>query len=209
MTTSPVDLTLEIRSEDGSSTEFFQSDEEYVARTLRLVSTPRLFVQPLLFLASQHGVSAIPSRMIDMILVRTLAPASFVLPVGLIDISEVRQVVMEDEASPPEETSDEEASKPVAITTSFVEIHTVGGWSITLRIKAVTQTTVHDQRQSLAHFFDLPVVPFRLEAGGVGFVNPTKISRITSWPTYNGVPDTALMADLLRWTTVSQRKFPS
>ncbi len=42
MTPTLVDLTLEIRSEDGSCTEFFQDQEDSVHRTLRLLETPRL-----------------------------------------------------------------------------------------------------------------------------------------------------------------------
>src|SRR5271170_5017389 len=36
----------------------------------------------------------------------------------------------------------------------------------------------------LTYFFDLPVIPFRLETGGVGFINPAKISRLTMYPAY-------------------------
>ena len=65
MTTAPVVLTLEILSEDGASTEFLQDDEEGIARTLRLLATPRLFAPPLLVLASPHGISLIPCRTIS------------------------------------------------------------------------------------------------------------------------------------------------
>jgi len=55
-------------------------------------------------------------------------------------------------------------------------------------VQAVAQATVHDERLLLVHFFDLPVVPFRLEGGGVGFINPAKISRVTAHPAVNAAP---------------------
>ena len=43
--TIPIDLTLELRSADGTSTEYYQADEERIRKTLRLLSTPRLLIQ--------------------------------------------------------------------------------------------------------------------------------------------------------------------
>ena len=92
MTTNPIDLTVELRSADGSSTEFYQADEERVRETLRLLAAPQLFAQRHLQLASQHCASMIPCKGIDMILVRTFArtPLTFPLdlPLGLFDIVE-------------------------------------------------------------------------------------------------------------------------
>ena len=89
MTTVPVDLTLEIRSEDGSSAEFFQDQESSVNRTLRLLATPQIFTQPFLVLASRHSVRAIPCRTIDMILASTSAPMLVRWPTGFLDLVEV------------------------------------------------------------------------------------------------------------------------
>ena len=50
MTTNPIDLTIELRSANGSSTEFYQTDEEHVREALRLLAAPRLFAQPHLLL---------------------------------------------------------------------------------------------------------------------------------------------------------------
>lgn len=58
MTTANIDLTIEIRSEDGSRTQFYQSDEDSIGKILRLLIMPRLFTQPVLTLVSkrsQHG----------------------------------------------------------------------------------------------------------------------------------------------------------
>ena len=73
MTAVPTDLTIELRSANGSSTEFYQANEERVRETLRLLAAPRLFAQPHLLLASQHCASMIPCKGIDMILARTSA----------------------------------------------------------------------------------------------------------------------------------------
>src|SRR4030095_6388828 len=92
ITTNQIDLTLELRSANGSLTEFYQAEEARVCETLRLLAAPQLFAQRHLLLASQHCASMIPCKGIDMILVRTLAraPLKFplMLPVGLFDIVE-------------------------------------------------------------------------------------------------------------------------
>ena len=82
--------------------------------------------------------------------------------------------------------------------TAYLETHTIGDWMIILRLRTAIQETIQDQRQFLANFFDLPVIPFRLEAGGAGFINPAKITRVTVYPAFKGVPETGLPADLLR-----------
>jgi hypothetical protein len=62
------DLTLEVRSTDGMTAGFCQSDVERVDKALRFLSSPRLFAEPQLTLASEHAVTAIATRTIDMIL---------------------------------------------------------------------------------------------------------------------------------------------
>src|SRR5687767_6406211 len=68
MTTNPIDLTLELRSANGTATEFYQADEERVREALRLLAAPQLFAQHHLLLTSQHCASMIPCKGIDMIL---------------------------------------------------------------------------------------------------------------------------------------------
>jgi hypothetical protein len=216
MTTSPIDLTLEVRTEDGACTEFYQDGEEGIARTLRLLSTRRPFGQPLMVLASSHGISAIPSKTIDMVLAYTLAPAPLRWPAGVIDIAEVLERLPDGEADGQDATGND-LSKRKRPSTLCLQIHTVGSWAVTLQVKAWLEPTIQDQRQLLARFFDLPALPFRLEVGGIGFVNPAKISRVTAcpphaigglsaWPALKAVPKTALTAELLRWTPLIRRK---
>src|SRR5690242_5769460 len=92
MTTNPVDLTIEVHSANGSSAEFYQADEESVGETLRILSSPQIFAQRHLVLASQHCASVLPCKGIDMLLARTLARSSLKfplnLPVGVFDIVE-------------------------------------------------------------------------------------------------------------------------
>ena len=64
-TTTDLDLTVEICSEDGARTQFYQSDKDSISKTLQLLITPRLFTQPFLTLASERSVSTIPCRTID------------------------------------------------------------------------------------------------------------------------------------------------
>jgi len=95
-----IDLTLEVRSADGTAAEFYQPDAERVGKALRFLSTPRLFAEPQLTFASEHCVTAIATRTIDVILARTNAPLPAVLPLkspaGPIDISEVAKCAPED-----------------------------------------------------------------------------------------------------------------
>ena len=134
-----------------------------------------------------------------MILARTPKTPPLLLPPGLLDIVEVGTGAFHHDAILNIADDADEESLPVAAEiTSHLEIHTVGDWMINLRLQTVIQETIQDQHQLLTHFFDLPVIPFRSEAGGVGFINPAKISRVTMYPAINGVANTGLPADLLR-----------
>jgi hypothetical protein len=46
--------------------------------------------------------------------------------------------------------------------------------------------------------FDLPAIPFRLKAGGIGFINPENITRVSAHPTPDALPSTALPMELRR-----------
>jgi hypothetical protein len=190
--TTNFDLTLDICAEDGSRTRFYQNHEASVNRTLRQLVMPRLFSQPLFTLASEHSVSGIPGRTIDLILAHTKLPLPLPLPPGWLDALQVNSEAL------PESTGAEESSAVIDKEMFLLEIHTVGDWMIRLNLKITKQATISEQRQFLAHFFDLPVIPFRLEAGGIGFINPPKISRVTVYPPIQGVTEAALQADLLQ-----------
>ncbi|MGO9586733.1 MAG: hypothetical protein ACLP2Y_11110 [Limisphaerales bacterium] len=200
MTTTNIDLTIEICSEDGSHTQFCQSDEDSISKILRLPMTPQLFTQPFLTLVSGHSVSTVPCRTIDLILVRTATTPPLLLPPSLLDIVEVDAEAFHAEAvlNIAKNADGEGLLTEAEGATAYVETHTIGDWMITLRPRTAIQATIQDQRQLMANFFDLPVIPFRLEAGGVGFINPTKISRVTVYPAFKGVTETGLPADLLR-----------
>jgi hypothetical protein len=205
MTITPMDLTVEIRSQDGSSTEFYQDNEEETSRTLGLLVTPRLLAQPHLVLASDQGISMIPCRGIDMILARTSARTPLVLPLifpaGLLDLVE------EPQDWPHNDTAATEAveSRKLSPVTSYVEVHTFGGWVVTLRALVMSNRTVHDRRQLFAHFLGLPIVAFRLMDGGIGLINPANITRVSVWPAPDDLPESALPLGLLRWRPVLRR----
>ena len=210
MTTTPFTLTLEIRSEDGSCTELFLEQEDSVKSALRSLVTPRLFAQPLLVLASRRCISAIPCRTIDMILASTAAPVLVRWPTGFLDVVEVPRHGSGAESTP-EDAMCGDSVEPANATTLYTHVYTLGGWVVTLKAEAVVQSAVHDQRFLLARFFGVPVLPFRLTAGGIGFINPAKISHVTSrptvesgriseWPVRNAVPDRAIPARSMRWT---------
>jgi len=50
-----IDLTLEVRSADGTAAEFYQPDAARVDKALRFLSTTRLFTEPQFVLASENS----------------------------------------------------------------------------------------------------------------------------------------------------------
>ena len=191
MTTSNLDLTLDIFTEDGSRTRFHQPDEHIAEKTLRQLVSPRLFSPPLLTLASEHSISAIPSRTIDMIWARTASPPVLPLPSGWVDAVEVNDEALVNLADL--EALAAADNKHVML----VEIHTVGDWMIRLKLETIITETVQEKRQLWNHLLDLPAIPFRLKEGGIGAINPANIVRATVCPPIDGVAETALSADLL------------
>ncbi len=197
--TNPIDLTLELRSANGSTTEFYQADEERARETLSLLSAPRLFAQRHLLLASQHCASIIPCKGIDMILARTSAraPLKFPLdlPVGIFDIVEHPKVWPYDKSG-----AIEDKNRQPQRRNAFVEIHTLGGWTVTLKAIAMIRGNVHDERQFFSNLPDVPTIPFRLEEGGFGLINTANIIRASAWPKPEALPGIALPLVLRRWT---------
>jgi hypothetical protein len=192
MTTTNIDLTLDIFTEDGSRTRFHQNDGQIAERTLRQLVSPRLFSPPLLTLASEHSISAIPTRTIDMIWARTGSPPVLPLPGGWVDAVEVNDDALIHLADLEALAAAE--NKHVMLA----EIHTVGDWMIRLKLETIITETVQEKRQLWNHLLDLPAIPFRLKEGGIGAINPANIVRATVCPPIDGVAETALSADLLQ-----------
>jgi hypothetical protein len=203
MTTNRIDLTLELRSANGSLTEFYQADEERVREALCLLAAPRLFAQAHLLLTSQHCASMIPCKGIDMILARTCARTSLKfplnLPVGLFDIVEQPEAWPDDKSAALEVQNEQEHGQPRR-RSSQVEIHTLGGWTVRLKAVAMIRGSVQDERQFFSHLPDVPTIPFRLEEGGFGLINTANILRASAWPRPEALPGIALPLALRRWT---------
>ena len=204
MNTVPADLTVEFRCADGTSTEFYPADEERIRETLHLLAAPRLLSQPHLVLASEDGASMIPCRGIDMILARTSArtPLTFplALPAGLLDIIETTPEDWPDGNSAATEAQQDRESGRALPLTSRVEVHTLGGWVVTLKAVAMARGNLQDERQLFAHLFKVPAIPFRLAESGLGLINPANITRVSAWPRPEALPGTALPLALRRCT---------
>jgi hypothetical protein len=191
MKTTNSDLTLDICTEDGSRARFYQNDEQMAVKTLRQLVTPRLFNPPLLTLASEHSISAIPTRTIDMILAHTASPPPLPLPSGWVDVVEVNDEALVNLADLEALAAAE--NKHVMLA----EIHTLGDWMIRLKLETIIPETVQEKRHLWNHLLDLPAIPFRLKEGGIGAINPANIVRATLCPPIDGIADAALSADLL------------
>lgn len=192
MKTINQDLTLDICTEDGSRARFYQNNAEIAAKTLRQLVSPRLFSPPLLTLASEHSMSAIPTRTIDMILANTASPPPLPLPSGWVDVVEVNDNVLCNLAELEALAAAE--NKHVMLA----EIHTLGDWMIRLKLETIVPETIQEKRHLWNHLLDLPAIPFRLKAGGIGAINPANVVRATVCPPIDGVEETGLSADLLQ-----------
>lgn len=199
MITTPIDLNVEIRSADGSSTEFYQTDEEKIHETLNVLAAPRVLAQRHLVIASKDYASLIPCAGIDMILVRTSArsPLRFPLnlPVGRFDIVEQTEDAPEYNFAEIEPESGQ-TNRHV----SQVEVQTLGGWNLTLKTVAMIRGRDQDERQLFSHLPDVPSIPFRLLEGGFGIINTANITRASVWPKPEAIPGTSLPLILRRWT---------
>lgn len=191
LTKTSIDLTLEIRSGNGSSMKFDEANAQRVSEALQLLAAPRLFAQPHLLLASQHCASMIPCKAIDMILARTSAPLPLKfpldLPMGRFDIVEQpcawldkKSAVFEDQAGQPRRRYLQ------------LEIHTIGGWSVTLAAVAMLLGNALDERQFFSQLPNMPTIPFRLKEGGFGLINTVNILRVNIWPKPETLPGSTL-----------------
>lgn len=211
LTINTTDLTIELRAANGSITEYCQADQEQACEALRLLTSPQLFAQRHLVLASEHCGSMIPCAGIDMILVRTHAriPLKFPLnlPVGLFDIVEQPGGSPEHQSAALEDQTKPERGQPHR-RNAQVEIHTLGGWTVTLKAVAMIRGNLQDERQLFSHLPDVPTVPFRLMEGGFGLINTANIIRASAWPKPEALPGIALPLEL-RHSTPSRIKSPA
>jgi hypothetical protein len=185
-------LTIDICTEDGSRTRFVQTDKASSEGTLRELVSPRLFIPPLLTLASEQSTSAIPTRTIDMILAHTASPPPLPLPSGWVDAVEMTDGALAVLGS--WETAAAAEGKHVMLA----EVHTSGDWMIRLKLETIIPASVKEERHLWNHFLELPAIPFRLKAGGIGVINPANIVRATVCPRIEGAAETALSADLMQ-----------
>jgi hypothetical protein len=192
MKITSLDLTLDICTEDGARTRFHQPDEHIAEKMLRQLVSPRLFNPPLLTLASEHSISAIPTRTIDMILAHTASPPLLPLPSGWVDAVEVNDEMLLNLADL--EASAAAENKHVMLA----EIHTIGDWMIRLKLETFVPATIQEKRQLWNHMLDVQAIPFRLKAGGIGAINPANVVRVTVCPPLDGITEPALSADLLQ-----------
>jgi hypothetical protein len=197
-TQNRTDLTLELCSANGSSTEFHEIDAERVREALRLLAAPRLFAQPHLLLASRHSASIIPCKGIDMILARTSAPLPMKfplnLPAGLFDIVE-QGADWRDNKSAANQDHEGQRGQPRR-RNSQLEIHTIGGWTVNLQAVVMLRGNVQDELQFFAQLPNMPTIPFRLKEGGFGLINTGNIVRVSAWPKPDALPAISLPLEL-------------
>jgi hypothetical protein len=181
--------------------EFYEAGEERVLEALRLLAAPQLFAQPRLLLASQDCASLISCRGVDLILVRTLAPAPLKfplnLPIGLFDIVGAPEARVADKSAAVQHQNRQERTDRRSLQ---VEIRTLGGWTVSLKAVATIRGSVQDERQLFSRLPDIPTIPFRLEEGGFGLINSANILRATAKPKPVALPGIPLPLTLRRWT---------
>ena len=87
---------------------------------------------------------------------------------------------------------------------SQVEIHTLGGWTVTLKTAALIRGNVQDERQWFSRLPEVPTIPFRLETGGFGLINTANILRVSAWPKPEALTGIALPLALRRRTPAAR-----
>jgi len=211
MTTNPVELTIEVHSANGSSAEFYQADEESVRETLRMLSSPQIFAQRHLVLASQHCASVLPCKGIDMILARTLARSSLEfplnLPVGVFDIVEQAEAWPQTKSAKIQNQNEPKGAHSNR-RNAQVKIITLGGWTVTLKAVGLIRGNIQDERQLFSHLPNMPTIPFRLQKGGFGLINTANILCASAWPKPEALTGITLPVELRGWTP-SQTKNPA
>src|SRR5208283_1163927 len=129
------------------------------------------------------------------------------LPVGVFDIVEQPEAWPDHKSAAIEDQNEQEHGRP-GRRSSEVEIHTLGNWTVTLKVVAMIRGSVQDERQLFSHLPDMPTIPFRLKEGGFGLINTANIMRASAWPKPEALPGIALPLALRRWTP-SRIKSPS
>lgn len=209
MVTIPVDLSLEIRSADGTSAAYYQTDEGHIREALHFLAAPRLFAQPHLLLTSESCAAMLPCKGIDIVRVHTSAslPIRFPLklPIGLFDIVEDSEELRGGRFS---EIENHQAGRPAEAVhrASHVKIRTLGGWSVSLKVEAAISGKAQDERQLFYHLPDVPTIKFRLEAGGFGLTNTNNISCASASPKPEAISGVALPLTLRSWTASPERE---
>lgn len=210
MTTIPIDLTIELRSSDGMSMEYYQTDEESIREALRLLAAPQLFAQPHLLLGSQHYASMIPCKGIDMILVRTSAPLPLKfplnLPVGQFDLVEQPEGFQVNNFTATEDRCERKPGQAHRHT-SHLEIRTHGGWTVSLKAVAIIHGHVQDERQFFSRLPEVPTIPFRLQEGGFGLINTANITCASARPKPDVLPGTPLPLIVRRRISSARRGY--
>lgn len=203
MSTNRTNLTLELHSANGSSAEFYEADPERIRAALHLLAAPQLFAQPHLLLTAQHYASLIPCKGIDMLRAHTSAvsPLKFPLdiPAGQFDIVEQQGASPDGTSSPIEARAGQPCQRDL-----LAEIHTLGGWTVTLKVMAMFHGSVQDERQFFLHLPNLPTIPFRLPEGGFGLINTANIVHVSAWPKPDMLPPISLPFELRRLIPAGQ-----
>jgi hypothetical protein len=194
MCTSTIDLTVEFRFANGSSSVFQEYDEARIGEALRLLAAPQLFAQPHLLVASEHCARMIPCKGVDMILARTRAPLPLKFPLdhpaGSFDFVEPSMGGAD--------TTSAEQVMPIGRAeqqrqrNSRVEIHTLGGWAVTVAAMATFRGNLQDERQFFSLLPGIPTVPYRLADGGFGLVNTMNIVCLSASPRPETLPKNVL-----------------
>jgi hypothetical protein len=159
-----------------------------------------------LLLTAQHCASLIPCQGIDVIRARTAAPLPLQFPLehpaGLFDIVEQHDAVPDNTADPSEKR-DGRHGQPCQ-RDLHAEIHTRGGWVVTLKAVAMFHGSVQDERRFFLQLHNLPTIPFRLQDGGFGLINTANIVHVSAWPKPEMLPPISLPFELRRLIPAGQ-----
>ena len=185
-------LSFEIFTEGGDSLSFTQIESAEAGLILNEFKSTRVFAHPALMLGSRFSLTNVQTHFIDLIRVRSANVAGLFPRGNLLDIVELSREVLAQELGQmsPEALDALKLAPEGGELWTYVQLQTVGGHQVCLKLKLVKESP-QEQRMLVAHIFQLPVIPFRIECEGFGLVNPSRVVWISTFPGPENVPDRA------------------
>ena len=176
-------IKIEIFTDNGHCHQFEQRDESRMDQICQQIESTRIFNQKVLIFASEYSVTNIQGSAIEM--VRCNFPNESIS--GLMRGDDDIHLISEDDfrktyaSLSPEAKIEGRNVEPGARFTSYLEVTLFSGKRLFMRLSALKKPS-SEGRVFFTHLFERPAMVFQLDNGGVGLINPHKVSAIKVYP---------------------------